>query len=125
MAEAENTPTTCFNKPPRPPAVMPALRVRFNTPFGHLHVTLVVDVKTGRELEVFALLGRSGEMTAADIEGLCRLASLYLRAGGKLEDIARQLKDIGTNLSSKEERVSVPDSLGRAVAKAEAEMEVV
>jgi hypothetical protein len=39
-------------------------------------------------VEIFAQLGRAGELTAADIEGMCRLASIYLREGGTLKVVA-------------------------------------
>ena len=104
--------------PPRPPAIMPGLRLRIKTPFGHLHVTVVVDVPVDQEREVFAQIGHAGDLVAADVEGMCRLASLYLRSGGKMEDVVRQLKGIGTNLArSDKELVSVPDSLGTALKK--------
>jgi ribonucleoside-diphosphate reductase alpha chain len=102
--------------PPRPPAIMPGVRLRTETPFGHLHVTIVVDPKTGREYEVFAQIGHLGELVAADVEAMCRLASLYMRLGGSLQDVAKQLKGIGSNITSDQATVSVPDSLGQALA---------
>jgi ribonucleoside-diphosphate reductase alpha chain len=109
-------------KPVKLPVVMPAVRVRSNTPFGHLHLTVVVDLKTEREVELFAQLGRAGAMVSAETEGLCRLASLYLRSGGALKDIVRQLKGIGSVLNSTvgkdgDDATSVPDSLARALEK--------
>jgi ribonucleoside-diphosphate reductase alpha chain len=76
-------------------------------------------MKSGREVEVFAQLGKCGSLASADIEALCRLSSIYLRAGGKLEDVARQLKGIGSHLQQGDTDVSasVPDSLGRALAE--------
>lgn len=104
-----------FEKPKRPPEVMPAIRVRHKSAYGHVHATIVIDPKTGRELEVFSAVGKTGEGAHADLEAMCRLASLYMRAGGSLKDVAKQLTGIGTNLSSKDEVVSVPDALGRTL----------
>jgi hypothetical protein len=84
-----------------------------------MHVVISVDLKTGRELEVFAQLGKSGALAAADLEGVCRMASLYLRVGGQLKDIIKQLKGIGSILDSTvhqgDDATSVPDSLARAL----------
>lgn len=105
-------------KPPKPPAIMSALRVRIKTPFGHLHTTIVLDPKTGRVYEVFAQLGRAGGIVAAELEGLCRLSSLYLRSGGRLEDVAKQLLGIGTNVAKiDKDATSIPDCLGRALSQ--------
>ena len=96
---------------------MSGLRLRTTTPFGHLHMTIVLDMKTERELEIFAQIGKCGEMVNADTEGMCRLSSLYLRAGGRIEDVIKQLRGIGTHMARKDkEIISVPDSLGKALA---------
>ena len=115
MAE-ETKPIT----PVKLPGVMPAVRVRSSTPFGHLHLTVVVDLRAAREVELFAQLGKSGAVTAAELEGICRLASLYLRVGGQLKDIIKQLKGIGSVLDGTvhqegNEATSVPDSLARSL----------
>jgi len=101
-------------KPMKTPAMLPAIRIRSKSQFGHLHITIVIDAKADRELEVFAQLGRAGELTYSDIEGMCRLASLYLRAGGLLDDIVHQLIGIGSTLSSDTAKVSIANSLGEA-----------
>ena len=100
--------------PPKIPSVMPAVRIRRETPFGHLHVSIVVDPRADKELEVFAWLGKCGEMTTTDLEGICRITSLYLRSGGDLRDIVKQLTGIGTKLVS-DKIGSVPDSLGQVL----------
>jgi hypothetical protein len=98
--------------------MLPAIRVRHASGFGHIHVSVVVDVKADRELEVFAQIGRAGEQTYSDLEGMCRLASLYLRSGGTLCEVTKQLMGIGSNLSSdKGDKVSVANSLGEALNK--------
>ena len=42
--EAKFTPIT----PIKLPTAMPAVRIRSSTPYGHLHITVVVDLKAGR-----------------------------------------------------------------------------
>ncbi len=110
-------PVIKFTKPLKTAAMLPAIRIRIKSQFGHLHVTIVVDPKADHELEIFAQLGRAGDMTYSDIEGICRLASLYLRAGGGLSDIVHQLTGIGSNLSSDTEKVSIANSLGEALGR--------
>lgn len=104
-------------KPAKTPEMLPAIRIRHLTNFGHLHVSVVVDLQADRELEIFAQLGRAGDLTYSDLEGMCRLASLYLRAGGVLKDVVKQLSGIGSNLSSEKCNVSIANSLGEALAK--------
>ena len=104
-----------FKTPPRPPEIMSGLRIRRRTPFGHLYMTITIDMKTEREVEIFSHLGKCGEMVSADTEGMCRLASMYLRAGGGIRDVVKQLKGIGTHFGSSAQAVSVPDCIGSAV----------
>ncbi len=102
------------------PSILSAVRIRQNTPFGHMHVTLSVDPKEERELEVFAQLGKAGDVTASDLEAISRLISLYLRIGGSLEQIINQLDGIGSHLSipTKDGRVmSLADGLGKTLLR--------
>lgn len=106
--------------PAKLPEVMPAVRVKQVTPFGNMHVTVVVEPDTGREREVFATLGRGGDLVNADLEATCRLTSLFLRANGLLRDVHAQLEGIGSSLSipSKDGRIaSVPDGLAKALGR--------
>jgi ribonucleoside-diphosphate reductase alpha chain len=100
--------------------IMPAVRVKQATPFGNMHVKVVVDPKTGCERELFAQLGKGGELASADLEGICRISSLYLRVNGRIEDIVKQLDGIGTSMSipTKDGRIaSLADGLSKAVQK--------
>jgi ribonucleoside-diphosphate reductase alpha chain len=103
--------------PEKTPELLSAIRVRHKTKFGHIHVTVVVDFKKDQELEIFAQLGRAGDQTYSDLEGMCRLASLFLRSGGSLNLVAKQLLGIGSNISLNGETVSVANSLGEALKK--------
>ena len=88
------------------------------TPFGNMHVKITVDPKTGRELEVFAQLGKGGDIANSDLEAICRMISLWLRAGGSLRHVIQQLKDIGSSLQvpTREGKImSLGDGLARAL----------
>jgi ribonucleoside-diphosphate reductase alpha chain len=102
------------------PEIVSGLRVRQMTPFGNMHVKITVDPKTGRELEVFAQLGKGGDLANSDLEAICRLISLWLRAGGSFKHVIQQLKDIGSSLQvpTKEGKIkSLGDGLARALMK--------
>ena len=111
---------------PRPlePAVLPeiqsGIRVRQLTPFGNMHINLTVDPKTERELEVFAQLGKGGDLASSDLEAICRMVSLWLRSGGSLDHVVRQLHSIGSILQvhTKEGKImSLGDGLARGLRK--------
>ncbi len=111
---------------PRPlePATLPeiqsGIRVRQLTPFGNMHINITVDPETDRELEVFAQLGKGGDLANSDLEAICRLISLWLRSGGDLEHVVRQLRSIGSSLQvhTKEGKImSLGDGLARALQK--------
>jgi ribonucleoside-diphosphate reductase alpha chain len=119
-APAPAAPAQSVAKPIKTPSILPAVRIRQNTPFGHMHVTISVDPKTDRELEVFAQLGKGGDIAASDLEAMCRMVSLFLRSGGSLDLIMDQLEGIGCHLSipSKEGRVmSLGDALGKTIRR--------
>jgi ribonucleoside-diphosphate reductase alpha chain len=109
-------PTILKFEPVSVPDCLPAVRIRQLTPFGHMHVSISVDPKRQKELEVFAQLGKGGDVAASDLEAICRMISLFLRSGGALKHVIDQLKDIGSSLTvpSKEGRIM---SLGDGVSK--------
>ncbi len=97
-----------------------AVRIRQITPFGNMHVQITVDPKTERELEVFAQLGKGGDLATSDLEAICRMVSLWLRSGGRLHHVIRQLKGIGSSLQipTREGKIrSLGDGLARALEK--------
>ncbi len=109
---------------PLEPAVLPeicsGIRVRQLTPFGNMHINITVDPHTGREMEVFAQLGKGGDLANSDLEAICRLISLWLRSGGAIERVIRQLQSIGSSLQvhTKEGKImSLGDGLARALRK--------
>jgi len=80
------------------PWMLSGLRIRQTTPFGNMHVKITVDPRTERELEVFAQLGKGGDLANSDLEAICRMVSLWLRAGGALGHVIKQLSSIGSSL---------------------------
>jgi ribonucleoside-diphosphate reductase alpha chain len=104
--------------PARLPEIMPCVRIRQATPFGNMHVKISVEPKSGREMEVFAQLGKGGDLANSDLEAICRMVSLFLRIGGSLDDAVKQLDGIGSTLSvpTREGRIlSLADGLARAL----------
>jgi ribonucleoside-diphosphate reductase alpha chain len=107
-------------KPATLPEICTGIRVRQLTPFGNMHINITVDPATERELEVFAQLGKGGDLANSDLEAICRLISLWLRAGGSLDHVIRQLQSIGSSLQvhTKEGKImSLGDGLARALRK--------
>jgi ribonucleoside-diphosphate reductase alpha chain len=105
-------------RPMKLPDVIPSVRLRQPTPFGNMHLHISVDPATGREREVFAQLGKGGDLANSDLEAICRLVSLLLRSGGDIKTAIDQLEGIGSSLSvpSKNGRVkSLGDGLARAL----------
>jgi ribonucleoside-diphosphate reductase alpha chain len=65
-------------------------------------------------------LGKAGDIIAADIEAICRLASLALKNGASIDEVIDQLIDIGTThiMPSQDGKiVSMPDALAKALKK--------
>lgn len=98
---------------------LPAYRMRVNTQWGNLHLFVVSDPDTRRETEIFAQLGKAGDLVAADIEGMCRMASRLLDKGGSLEEIIDQFKGIGSThtgaMAPGGPISSVPDAIARGL----------
>ncbi len=106
--------------PAQLPEILSAIRIRQLTPFGNMHINITVDVKSGRALEVFAQLGKGGDLANSDLEAICRLISLWLRAGGRLDHVIRQLSLIGSSLQvhTKEGKImSLGDGIARGLRK--------
>lgn len=106
--------------PIRLPEIMSGLRIRQITPFGNMHVKISVDPTSGCEQEVFAQLGKGGDVATSDLEAICRLLSLFLRCNGPIELAVRQLEGIGSSLSvpSADGSVtSLADGLAKAIKK--------
>jgi len=106
--------------PIRLPEIMPSLRIRQMTPFGNMHVKVSVDPSAGKEREVFAQLGKGGDVANSDLEAICRLLSLWLRSNGSLDTALKQLEGIGSSMTvaTKDGRImSLADGLARALRR--------
>ncbi len=107
-------------KPAELPEISAGIRVRQLTPFGNMHINITVDPQTDRELEVFAQLGKGGDLANSDLEAICRMVSLWLRSGGHLKHVIKQLHGIGSSLQvhTKEGKImSLGDGLARALRR--------
>ena len=119
LQQGQDTPLATA-KPIDLPEIMPAVRIKQLTPFGNMHVKVVIDPRDRAEREVFAQLGKGGDLANSDLEAICRLISLYLRLGGHLEDVLGQLEGIGSSLTlpTKDGTItSLSDGLAKAIAK--------
>lgn len=95
-------------------------RIRIKTQFGTIHMNISIEPSSKKEIEIFAQLGKAGDLVSADIEGLCRIASLYLQNGGTIQEVVRQWKDIGSvNImpTSHGKIGSIPDALAKGIEK--------
>ncbi len=102
------------------PEIVSGLRIRQMTPFGNMHVKITVDPRSDRELEVFAQLGKGGDVATSDLEAICRMISLWLRSGGSLRHVVKQLEGIGSSLQipTRTGRImSLGDGLANALKK--------
>ncbi len=107
-------------KPITLPEIMSCLRIRQHTPFGNMHVKISLEPRTGFEREVFAQLGKGGDVANSDLEAICRMISLFLRSGGDIKLVSNQLDGIGSSMTipSKDGRVmSLADGLSKAIKK--------
>ncbi len=106
--------------PVKLPEIMSGLRIRQMTPFGNMHVKVSVDPISGREREVFAQLGKGGDVANSDLEAICRLLSLWLRSNGSMDTALKQIEDIGSSLTvaTKDGRImSLADGLAKALQR--------
>jgi ribonucleoside-diphosphate reductase alpha chain len=94
------------------PEIMSCLRIRQMTPFGNMHIKVTVDPVTGLEREVFAQLGKGGDVANSDLEAICRMLSLWLRGNGSLKRAIAQFSGIGSSLT-------VPTKDGRIMSLAD------
>ena len=97
------------------PAVMNGKTYKVKTGYGNLYITVNNDEK-GDPFEVFATIGKSGGFFQEQSEGICRLISLALRAGIKVEEIISDLKGIRgpmPTFTDKGTIYSLPDAIAR------------
>jgi len=91
----ETTDATGFGivEPRERPGTLRGSTYQIKTPYGHLYIT-INDLPNDGMFEVFAQLGKAGGFFHSQVEAICRLISLNLRAGVKEEEVVKQLKGI-------------------------------
>ena len=107
-------------EPKELPSITSGIRIRQQTPFGNMHIQITVDPNAEREVEVFAQLGKGGDIATSDLEAICRMISLWLRAGGRLSHVIKQLSGIGSSLQipTRDGRImSLGDGLAQGLKK--------
>ncbi len=112
--------TTPALEPREIPPITSGIRIRQQTPFGNMHIQITVDPREEREVEVFAQLGKGGDIATSDLEAICRMISLWLRAGGRLNHVIKQLSGIGSSLQipTRDGRImSLGDGLAQALKR--------
>ena len=78
--------------PRKRPKVTKGITERVSTGCGYIYVNVNFDAHG--IFEVFSTLGKAGGCAAAQLEAICRLISLALRAGVDLDSIVRHLRGI-------------------------------
>lgn len=72
-----------------------ARRTQVRSQFGNIHVFITYG-DSGKPTEIFAQLGKAGDLISADTEAICRLASKLLSSGTTIEEVLTQLEGIGS-----------------------------
>jgi len=99
------------------PEILVGKTYRIKTGYGNLYVTVNND-DSGAPFEVFAVIGKSGGFFQEQSEGICRLISVALRAGVKLEEVIDNIKGIRgpmPMLTDKGTVLSLPDAIGQVL----------
>ncbi len=97
------------------PEVLSGRTYKIKTGYGKLYVTINND-ENGAPFEVFATIGKSGGFFQEQSEAICRLISLSLRSGVKVEAIIDNIKGIrgpAVAMTSKGTVLSLPDAIGQ------------
>jgi len=103
--------------PRKRPEVMAGKTYRMKTGYGKLYIT-INDDENGKPFEVFATIGKSGGFFQEQSEAICRLSSLALRAGIRVEEVISDLKGIRGPMPIFTEKgtvLSLPDAIGRVL----------
>jgi ribonucleotide reductase alpha subunit len=102
------------------PEIVSGLRIRQMTPFGNMHVKITVDPREQPRARGLRPARQGRRRRQQRPRGLCRVASLWLRSGGSLQHVIKQLGGIGSSLQipTRNGRImSLPDGLACALKK--------
>ena len=97
------------------PETLSGKTYKVKTGYGNLYITVNND-DNGIPFEIFATIGKSGGFFQEQSEAICRLISLALRSGIKVEEIISDLKGIRgpmPTLTAKGTILSLPDAIGQ------------
>ena len=99
------------------PEVVAGKTYKVKTGYGSLYVT-INDDESGAPFEVFATIGKSGGFYQEVSEGICRIISIALRSGVKVEEIIKNLKGIRGPMpvfTDKGTVLSLSDAIGQVL----------
>lgn len=88
------------------------------TGFGKIYIT--ISYHENKPFEVFANIGKSGKEVSALTEAVGRMVSLWLRSGGEVKEVVKQLKGIGGEVPTPHKDkiiLSIPDAIGQTLEK--------
>ena len=80
-------------EPRERPVELKSTTTRVARAHGHIFITVGVD-ESGAPFEVFVTVGKGDAEEKANAETIARLVTLWLRSGGDLEALLRQLRGI-------------------------------
>lgn len=83
--------------------------------FGKVYITVNFDEGTGKAVETFIQLGKAGSDENSFAEALARMISLYLKDGGDIKNVIKQLRGIGGRtfaFHNGKTYSSIPDAVG-------------
>jgi len=92
---------------------------RIATGCGNIYVTINED-EEGEPFELFTAIGKAGGCAASQTESIGRLVSLALRAGIKVDDVIKQLRNISCHLPIWEDGgriLSCADAIAQAMER--------
>ena len=101
-------------QPRERPVELRSTTTRVERAHGHIFITVAFD-ESGAPFEVFATVGKGDAEEKANAEAICRLGSLWLRSGGDVETLTRQLRGIVGALGAYHDGKYV-GSIGDAIA---------
>ena len=100
------------------PKIVKGETENIETGCGHLFIT--ANSVDGKPFEVFAVLGKAGGCSSAQLESTCRLISMALRAGIEPIEIYKQMRGIrcpSGGVFDGQEILSCSDAIAKSIGK--------